>query len=132
MIQFALVIIGLFIVFIFLKGERRKREPRNEIEKKAELFKKEILEFLKDVQRKPTKTKLKRLEIEKEKFNKAKQLDKILERAGEERDSRKAIDYYLEAFSFITKNNFELERKSEIEERIRYLQGRIESSASKV
>lgn len=130
MLQLALIVMGLFIVFLFLRSEKKKHMPRNEIEKKAEIFKKEIIEFLNDVQRKTTKIKIRRLEREMEKFNKAKQLDRILEKAEEEKNPYKAIDYYLEAFSFITKHNFEVDRKREIEERIKYLQGRIESSTS--
>jgi len=39
-----------------------------------------------------------------------------------EKNSKNAIDYYLEALSFIIKNNSELNRKSEIETKIKALQ----------
>ncbi|GAH90566.1 unnamed protein product [marine sediment metagenome] len=66
------------------------------------------------------------MEIETGKFKKARQLDTILEKADQEKDPKRAIDYYLEAFSFITRNNFELERKDEIKNKIKALQARIE------
>jgi len=65
---------------------------------------------------------MKRLEIEIERFHKAMQLDEILERAERGNNPAKAIDYYLEALSFILKNKFEPERKTEIEEKIKILQ----------
>jgi len=49
-------------------------------------------------------------------------LDDLLEKAERETNPQKAIDYYLEALSFIMKNDFEKERKAEIEERLKTLQ----------
>jgi len=128
MIQVGLVIICFIILFFYLKGRPKKERPRSEIDTRAESYGKEIMRFLKEIKQGVSQTKIRRLRIETERFKKASQLDIILEKAERERNPRKAIDYYLEAFSFINKNNFELERKSEIEDKIKALQERIELS----
>jgi len=128
MIQVGLVIICLIILFLYLKGKPKKERSRSEIETRAKFYEKEIMRFLKEIKQGVSQTKIRRLQIEIERFKKASQLDLILEKAEQEKNPKKAIDYYLEAFSFINKNNFELERKSEIEDKIKALQERIELS----
>ena len=127
MIQLGLIIICLVIIALYLRGKPKKPQLKSEIDIKAESYQREIMRFLKELKKGGiTQIKRRRLEIEMEKFKKARQLDEILEKAEQERDSKKAIDYYLEAFSFITKNNFELDRKNEIENKIKALQGKID------
>ncbi len=126
MIQLGLIIICLVIIALYLKGKPRKPRLKSKIDIKAESYRREITKFLKELKGGITQTKRRRLEIEMERFKKARQLDGILEKAEQERNSKKAIDYYLEAFSFITKNNFELDRKNEIEDKIKALQGKID------
>jgi len=126
MIQLGLIIICLVIIALYLRGKPKKPRLKSKIDIKAESYRIEIMRFLKGLKGGITQTKRRRLQIEMEKFNKARQLDEILEKAERERDSKKAIDYYLEAFSFITKNNFELDRKNEIEDKIKVLQGKID------
>ena len=133
MIQVGLVIIVLILLIAYLKNKKvnkpEKRHPPSpltsplkEVDTKIELFKREIMEFLKELKRGKTQTRTKRLKIEIERLRKVRQLDAILEKAEKETNPPKAIDYYLEGFSFITKNKFELDRKKEIEEKIRSLQ----------
>ena len=127
MIQLGLIIICLVIIALYLRRKPKKPRLKSEIDIKAESYQGEIMRFLKELKKGGiTQTKRRRLEIEMEKFKKARQLDEILEKAEQERDFKKAIDYYLEAFSFITKNNFELDRKNGIEDKIKALQGKID------
>ena len=122
MIQFAIIIVVLIIVLLYLIGRKGKQKPRNELDLKCEFYKQEIINFIKRVRLLKSKTRMKRLEIEMERFRKAMQFDEILEKAERENNPAKAIDYYLEALSFILKNKFEPERKTEIEEKIKVLQ----------
>lgn len=127
MIQLGLIIIGFIIFILYLKGkEGKQRIPRSKVAIKADLLKREVMDFLKEVKEKRTNTKKRRLDIEIERFQKAMQLDGLLEKAEIEKNPRNAIDYYLEALSFIMKNNFELNRKSEIETQIKTLQQKTE------
>jgi uncharacterized membrane protein YgaE (UPF0421/DUF939 family) len=126
MLQIVLIIIALIILFLYLKAKPQKPPLNEKINARVESFRSEMTRFLKEVREKATQTKIKRLEIEIGKFKKARQLDTILEKAEQEKDPKKAIDYYLEAFSFITRNNFELERKDEIKNKIKALQARTE------
>ncbi|MFQ6066395.1 MAG: hypothetical protein ACE5K3_03845 [bacterium] len=126
MLQLVLVLIVIIILFVYLKTKTQKPPLGGEINTRVESFRKEIARFLKELKERATKTKIRRLEIEIGRFKKVKQLDTILEKAEQEKDPKRAIDYYLEAFSFITRNNFELERKDEIKDKIRDLQARIE------
>ncbi|MCD6082888.1 hypothetical protein J7J59_02075 [Candidatus Aerophobetes bacterium] len=96
--------------------------PENKVVAKSDLLRRQVMSFLKEVREKTTSTKARRLEIEIERFQKAMQLDELLEKAEMEKNPKKAIDYYLEALAFIIKNNFELNRKGEIKEKIRALQ----------
>jgi len=126
MVQIVLIIIAIIILFLYLKAKPQKLPLSGEINTRIESFRREMTRFLKEVREAATQTKIRRLEIETGKFKKARQLDTILEKAEQEKDPRRAIDYYLEAFSFITRNNFELERKDEIKNKIKALQARIE------
>lgn len=130
MIPLGLIIVCIVILFFYLKAKPKKERPLSEIDTKVESYRKETMRFLREMKQGRSQTKIKRLQIETERFKKANQLDIILEKAEQERNPKKAIDYYLEAFSFISKNNFELERKSEIEDKIKALQERIEPSIS--
>jgi len=122
MIQLALVVVVLIILILYLKS-RPEKGPSSELELKADLLKREVMRLLEEVKKKSTPIKMKRLEMELDRLRKARRLDELLGKAEREKDPPKAIDYYLEAFSFIKKNNFELERKQEIEEKIKTLQG---------
>jgi len=133
MIQVGLVIIVFILLIAYLRStkvnkleKRRPHSPSKKVDAKIELFKQETMEFLKELKRGKTQTRIKRLDIEIERLQKVKELDAILEKAEKETNPQKAIDYYLEVFSFITKNKFELERKEEIEEKIRSLQQMID------
>jgi len=130
MIPLGLIIVCIVILLIYLKGKPKKEHPLGEIDTKVESYRKETMRFLREMKQGRSQTKIRRLQIETERFKKANQLDIILEKAEQEKNAKKAIDYYLEAFSFISKNNFELERKSEIEDKIKALQKRIEPSIS--
>lgn len=126
MLQIVLIFIAIIILFLYLKAKPQKPPLGGEINPRVEAFRREITRFLKEVKERATKTKIRRLEIEIGRSKKARQLDTILEKAEQEKDLKRAIDYYLEAFSFITRNNFEPERKDEIKNRIKALQARIE------
>jgi len=127
MIQLGLIIVGLIILILYLKGkEEKQKPPKDKVLTKANFLKEEVMNFLRGVKEKTTNTKTRRLDIEIERFQKAMQLDELLERAEMEKNPKNAIDYYLEALSFIIKNNFELNRKSEIETKIKALQEKAE------
>ena len=130
MIPLGLIIACIVILIIYFKSKPRKERPLSEVDGKIETYQKETMRFLKETKQGRSQTKIRRLEIETERFKKAHQLDIILEKAERERNVKEAIDYYLEAFSFINKNNFELERKSEVEDKIKALQERIKPSIS--
>ena len=121
MIQLALVIVVVIILILYFRS-RAEKKPSSELELKADLLEREVMRLLEEVKKKSTPIKMKRLEIELDRLRKARRLDELLGKAEREKDPQKAIDYYLEAFSFIKKNNFELERKQEIEEKIKTLQ----------
>ena len=121
MVQLGLVVVVVIVLIFYLKS-RPEKEPSSELELKADLLKREVVRLLEEVKKKSTPIKMKRLEIEIERFQKARKLDELLGKAGQEKDPPKAIDYYLEALSFIKKNDFELKRKQEIEEKIKTLQ----------
>ncbi len=128
MIPLGLIIGCMVILLIYFKNKPKKERQLSEIDNKVESYRKETMGFLKEVKQGRSQTKIRRLQIETERFKKANQLDIILEKAEQQRNAKKAIDYYLEAFSFINKNNFELERKSEIEDKIKALQEKIKPS----
>lgn len=124
--QIVLIIIAIIILFVYFKTKPRKAPLGGEINTRVESFREEIARFLKEVREKATRTRIRRLEIEIDRFKKAREFDAILEKAEQEKDPKGAIDYYLEALSFVTKNNFELERKDEIKEKIKALQVKTE------
>ncbi len=126
MLQIVLIMMAIIILFLYLKAKPQKPPLSGEINTRIESFRREMTRFLKGVKERATQTKIRRLEIEIGRFKKARQLDTILEKAVQEKDPRRAIDYYLEAFSFITKNNFEPERKDEIKDKIKALQAKVE------
>ncbi len=130
MIPLGLIIVCIVILLLYLKTKPKKERPPSEIDAKVESYRKETIKFLKEVKQGRSQTKIRRLQVETERLKKAEQLDIILEKAEQEKNAKKAIDYYLEAFSFVSKNNFELERKSEIEDKIKALQKRIKPSIS--
>ncbi len=121
-----IIIIGglLFILFLYMRTRREIgiRKPKDELELRCSFFQEQVMNFLRRVRRFRSETRIRRLESEIERFQKIMDLDDILEKAERESNPQKAIDYYLEALSFIIKNDFEKERKSEIEEKIRALQ----------
>ena len=121
MIQLAVLVVVLIILILYLKS-RPQKEPSSELELKADLLEREVMKLLQEVKKESTPIKMKRLEIELERLQKARRLDELPGKAAREKDPPKAIDYYLEALSFIKKNDFELGRKQEIEEKIKTLQ----------
>ena len=130
MVSLGLIIGCIVILVIYFRTKPRKERPLSEIDSKVESYRKEAMRFLGEMKQRKSQTKIRRLQIEVNRFKKAGQLDIILEKAEQERNAKKAIDYYLEAFSFVNKNNFELERKNEIEEKIKALQKKMEPSIS--
>jgi len=125
MFQIVLIAAVLAIFLLYMKssrGEMKVKKPKDELELRCDFFQQEVLDFINRLKRYRSKTRISRLESEIERFQKVMDLDDLLERAERETNSRKAIDYYLEALSFIMKNDFEKERKVEIEEKIKALQ----------
>lgn len=131
MVQLIIIAIVLIIFLFYFTGKKKKQKPKDELDLKCEFYKEEIMNFIRKVKSFRSKTRLKRLEIEMERFHKVMQLDEILEKAERENSPAKAIDYYLEALSFVLKNKFEPERKTEIEENIKILQENAKSRAYK-
>jgi len=129
MIQLIIIAAVLIIFLLYFTGKRKKQKPKDELDLKCEFYKEEVMNFIRRVKLFRSKARLKRLEIEMERFHKAMQLDEILEKAERENSPAKAIDYYLEALSFILKNKFEPERKTEIEKNIKILQEDAKSRA---
>lgn len=122
-----IIIAAVLIIFLFYlssKGKERMKikKPRDELDLRCDFYREQIMNFLRQVRRTRSKTRLRRLESEIERFYKLMELDDLLEKAERENNLQKAIDYYLEALSFIMKNDFEKDRKDEIEEKIRTLQ----------
>lgn len=125
MFQIVLIAAVLAIFLLYMKssrGEMKVKKPKDELELRCDFFQQEVLDFINRLKRYRSKTRINRLESEIERFQKVMDLDDLLERAERETNSQKAIDYYLEALSFIMKNDFEKERKVEIEEKIKALQ----------
>lgn len=125
MLQIVLIAAVLVIFYLYLRGRReeiRIRKPRDELELRCDFYHEQILNFLRRLRRSRSRIRIRRLESEIERFQKVMDLDDLLEKAEMETDPRKAIDYYLEALSFMMSNSFEKERKEEIEEKIKNLQ----------
>ena len=106
MLPLGLIIVCVVILLFYLKTKTRKERPLSEIDAKTESYRKETTKFLSEMKQERSQTRIRRLQIETERFKKANQLDIILEKAEQEKNAKKAIDYYLEAFSFINKYNF--------------------------
>jgi len=124
MFQILIIAAVLIVLFLYLrgKGEMRVKKPRNELDLRCDFYREQVMNFLRRVKHSRSKTRIRRLETEIERFHRLMELDDLLEKAEKENNPQKAIDYYLEALSFIMKNDFEKERKSEIEEGIKALQ----------
>ena len=124
MVQLLLIAAVLIIFLLYIRGREgvKIKKPRDELELRCDLFYEQVMNFLRRLKSSRSKTRIRRLEKEIERFQKVMDLDDILEKAERETSPQKAIDYYLEALSFIMKNDFEKERKAEIEEKIKALQ----------
>ena len=124
MFQILLIAAVLVIVYLYLRsrGGVRVKRPKDELELRCDFYYEQVMNFLRRLKHSRSKTRIQRLETETERFQKVTDLDDILESGEKETNSQKAIDYYLEALSFVMKNNFEIDRKAEIEEKIKTLQ----------
>lgn len=124
MFQVIIIAVVLIIFLFYLKGREKVKvkKIKDELELNCDFYQQQITNFLKKLRQSRSKTRIRRLEAEIERFQKAMDLDELLERAEKEINPQRAIDYYLEALSFIIKNDFEKERKPEIEEKIKALQ----------
>lgn len=131
MVQIAIIAAVLIIFLFYFTRKKKEQKPKDELDLRCKFYKEETMNFIRKVKLFRSKTRLKRLETEIERFHKIMQLDEILEKTERESNPAKAIDYYLEALSFILKNKFEPERKAEIEEKIKILQEGAKSKAYK-
>ena len=124
MFQILLIAAVLVIVYLYLrsKGGVRVKKPKDELELRCDFYYEQVINFLRRLKHSRSKTRIQRLATEIERVQKMTDLDDILESGEKETNLQKAIDYYLEALSFLTKNNFEIDRKAEIEEKIKTLQ----------
>ncbi|MBC7188865.1 hypothetical protein H5U35_01435 [Candidatus Aerophobetes bacterium] len=126
--MFHLILIVAFLVILYLylmrrdKGKVRVGSLRDEVELRCDFYHQQVLNFLKKLKKTRSRTRLARLDSEIERFQKVMELDDLLEKAEREKVPQKAIDWYLEALSYIMKHDFERERKAEIEDRIKSLQ----------
>ncbi|MBE0477608.1 hypothetical protein IBX65_00610 [Candidatus Aerophobetes bacterium] len=124
MFQVVLIIAVLVIFFLYLRAreEIKVKKPRDELGLRCDFYHEQVRNFLQGLRYSRSKVRITRLESEIERFQKVMDLDELLEKAEKESNPRKAIDYYLEALSYMMKNNFEKERKADIEEKIKSLQ----------
>jgi len=128
-VQIGLIVVVMVIIISYLTRKQREEKPRDELSLRAQFYQEEVMNFIRRLKSSPNKTLKERLELEIERFHQASQLDELLEKAEKEKNTQRAIDYYLEAMTFIMKNDFETERKIEIEEKIKALQGEPRSQA---
>lgn len=128
-VQIGLIIVVMVIIISYLTRKQREEKPRDELSLRAQFYQEEVINFIRRLKNSPNKTLKERLELEIERFHQTSQLDELLEKAEKEKNTQRAIDYYLEAMTFIMKNNFETARKTEIEEKIKALQGEPRSQA---
>ncbi len=128
-VQIGLIIVVMVIIISYLTRKQREEKPRDELSLRAQFYQEEVMNFIRRLKSSPSKILMERLELEIERFHQASQLDELLEKAEKEKNTQRAIDYYLEAMTFIMKNNFETARKIEIEEKIKALQGEPRSQA---
>ena len=123
MVQILLIIaIVLFFVWYARRKPKTELTQRGEVERRADIYRDQVMSFVRKVKKSPTQTSRQRLDIELQRLEKIAQLDTALEKAEREESVGKAIDLYLEALSLVMQLHVELERKSEIEERIKELQ----------
>jgi len=123
MVQILLIIaIILFFVWYARRKPKTALMQRGEVERRADIYRDQVMCFVRKVKESPTQTSRQRLDIELQRLEKITQLDTALEKAEREESVGKAIDLYLEALSLVMQLHVELERKSEIEERIKELQ----------
>lgn len=118
------VVVLIFYLYVRNRGGIRTKKSKDELKLRCDFYYEQVTNFLQKLKHSRSETRIKRLESEIERFQKAMDLDDLLERAEKEVSSQRAIDYYLEALSFVMKNNFEKERKTEIEEKIKNMQQR--------
>jgi len=128
-VQIGLIIVVMVIIISYLTRKQREEKPRDELSLRAQFYQEEVMNFIRRLKSSPSKILMERLELEIERFHQTSQLDELLEKAEKEKNTQRAIDYYLEAMTFIMKNNFETARKIEIEEKIKALQGEPRSQA---
>ena len=128
-VQIGLIVVAMVIIISYLTRKQREEKPRNELSLRAQFYQEEVMNFIRRLKSSPSKILMERLELEIERFHQTSQLDELLEKAEKEKNTQRAIDYYLEAMTFIMKNNFETARKIEIEEKIKALQGQPRSQA---
>jgi len=128
-VQIGLIIVVMVIIISYLTRKQREEKPRDELSLRAQFYQEEVMNFIRRLKSSPSKILMERLELEIERFHQTFQLDELLEKAEKEKNTQRAIDYYLEAMTFIMKNNFETARKIEIEEKIKALQGEPRSQA---
>ena len=126
MFQIALIGVVVLIFYLYLRNRRviRVKKSKNELKFRCDFYHEQVMNFLQKLKRSRSETRIKRLESEIERFQKVMDLDNLLERAEKDVSSQRAIDYYLEALSFVIKNDFEKEKKTEIEEKIKSMQQR--------
>ena len=124
MFQVVLIVAVLVIFFLCFRtrGQMKIKKPRDELELRCDFYHEQVRDFLYRLKDSRSKARIRRLESEIERFQKVMDIDELLEKAEKESNHHKAIDYYLEALSYIMKNNFEKERKADIEEKIKSLQ----------
>ena len=128
-VQIGLIVVVMVIIISYLTRKQREEKPRDELSLRAQFYQEEVMNFIRRLKSSPNKTLKARLEFEIERFHQTSQLDELLEKAEKEKNTQRAIDYYLEAITFIMKNDFETERKIEIEEKIKALQAEPRSQA---
>ena len=128
MIQIILIVaVIVFFVWYLRRNTAAKSGTAGELQRRADLYAEQLMEFVHRVKKAPTQVSRRRLDIELARLERIRKLDTLLEGAEQEANVAKAIDLYLEALSLVTQQNIEPERKSEIEEKIKWLQNQREN-----
>lgn len=124
MIQVVLIIavLVIFILYFKTRGDVKVKVPRDELAVRCDFYQEQVMNFLRQLKQSQSKTMILRLENEIERMQKFMDLDEFLEKAEKESNPNRAIDFYLEALSYTMRNNFEQERKIDIENSIKNLQ----------
>jgi hypothetical protein len=130
LIQIGLVVLVITIVVGYVFRRQQEDRPRDELELRAQFYRKEVMNFLRRLHGSPSKVLQQRLEREIQHFHRAATLDQLLERAEQDENPRSTIDKYLEALNYLMQQGFETDRKPEIEDRIKRLQEQLHSPAS--